>query len=601
MNFIDVQTLVSFVTTKAKLPEWQTKLFKKYSSEIQVHSKGQIFYKIDRLFPNENPQSKDHRMLSFEPVTKASFHKGLTNIMRIFSNSSYTCEASEETNNLITDHVFDNKNLFSFFLEQWVMNALAYDPNSLIVVYPPDFIKDKSFSQVMFIKSEDIVHADNDTFIFKSEEESDVTYESETISVQNQFFYDTTLSVARLNMREAAVNSYNEKIKTKYIRTVYHAFTQNMFYRIEQDKTNSNEFDVTTYTLPGKTPPVAFAGGVKTDRVFESFLAPFVHFGNLALLQHSQHTAVNFIYSFPRMSEVQSACDFEECQNGVVTCDVTEDFPLGLKPCSRCNGTGYTSSQTPYKIYAKKYDPAGLTDDNKSILNAPSVEYYTPDVGILTYSKQEWRDYLEMAEMAIYVQQKVQTGNVESAKSKEIDLDELYAFLLRVSKTFYDRLRFVIQCFEGYTVKSPANVTVNIPFSFAILSEYDAFDALQKILTSNAPDMIKGEQIDSFILKFVSQSSPVKKAYEVLKLVDLLTLKNDSQIGALKSNGIVTPEQWLAHTFAYPILMQMYANDENIFEQKAAVVAEKLKKELSAFQPVDVTGLKTALQKKFNG
>ena len=103
--------------------------------------------------------------------------------MRIFGNSSYTCEASEETIQLITAHTFDDKNLFSYFLEQWVSTALACDANSLLVVYPPDFIKDKTFDQVLFVSSSNIIYYDNDTFIFRSEEESEVKYDVESRKV----------------------------------------------------------------------------------------------------------------------------------------------------------------------------------------------------------------------------------------------------------------------------------------------------------------------------------------------------------------------------------------------------------------------------------
>lgn len=600
MIFTDVNAVVSFAVS-AKLPDWQTKLFKKYREEVQVHSKGQLFYKIDRLFPNEHPWSKEHRILAFEPVTKGSFNKGLTNIMRIFSNSSYTCEASEETMQLITKPTFDNKNLFSYFLEQWSINALANDPNSLIVVYPPDFIKDKSFDQVLFVKSDNIVYYDDTTFIFKSEEESEVKYELESVvAVQNEYFFDA--SIGRTNIREAISNSYNETLSTTFLRTTYHAFSGNKFYRIEQDKNNSSLYNTTTYTLPGKIPPVSFAGGVRAQNgVFESFMSPFVHFGNLALLQHSQHTAVNFVFSFPRMSEIQSECENPECYDGWVECAISDKYPEGKMPCSQCHGTGYAAVQSPYKTYVKKQNAVGPEQDNRTTLEAPSVQFYTPDTGILDYSKNEWRDYLEMAEMAIFIQQKVDTGNVESAKKAELNLNEFYAFLRRIAQSFYNGLRFVIQCEENYSVKSPAQVTVNIPFSFAILSEDEAFDALNKILTSPAPAIIKGNQVEAFILKFVSQSSPVKKAYNVLKLVDLLLLKNDNEINLLKSNNIITAEQWSIHTFAYPVLMNMYQEDENLFEQDADVIAEQLKTELVNYNPKapQVVDLKTQLQNRF--
>jgi hypothetical protein len=201
--------------------------------------------------------------------------------------------------------------------------------------------------------------------------------------------------------------------------------------------------------------------------------------------------------------------------------------------------------------------------------------------------------------MAIYVQQKVQTGNVQSAESKQIDLDELYSFLLLVAKTFYNNLRFVIQCEENYLNGSPIDVSVNIPFSFAIVSEDDAFTALNTILTSAAPDIIKGNQVENFILKFVSENSPVRLAYEVLKLVDPLLLKTNNDINLLKSNNIVSSEQWVTHTFAYPTLLRMFVENRELFDMNEIPdIADMLTNELKSFAPTD-TPLKSNLIAQF--
>jgi hypothetical protein len=594
MIFNDIQALADFAQ-KAKLPSWQAKLFEKYRDQVQVHSKGELFYKIDRLFPNEHPMSKCHRVMAFEPVTKASFLKGISNIMRIFSNSSYEAEASEKTIEYITKHYFDNKNLFSYFLELWITKALGDDPNSLIIVYPKEYNDSKPYEQVLAIPSEHIVHYDEDSVIFKSEEESEVEYTVEQHHVHNEIFFDYDLG--RNNIRQAEENTYSNKLKVKFIRTTFHAFVQDKFYTIVQRKDDSDKYDVTEYDVGTNTYPCAvFAGGMKAERqIFESFLSPFVPFGNLALLQHSQHTAVNSIFSFPRMSEVQSPCD-AQCNNGEIICDVSEAHPDGRMECPTCHGTGYRAVQSPYKVYIKKFDPSGLNANDN--LNVDDVRYYSPPASTLEYSKNEWKDYLDMAEQAIYVQQKMETGNIPSAKSKEVDLEELYSFLLRVSKVFYDRLRFIIQCFENYLNNAPIEITVHIPFSFAILNENEAFDALNNILTSTAPEIIKSNQVDNFITKFVSVSSPVKKAYQVLRLVDLLLLKTDNEIGNLKANNIVSADQWVTHTFAYPVLMQLYEADKQLFLEDNQFIADKLKLALETYKP-QASELKSVLLNKF--
>jgi hypothetical protein len=600
MQFTSDEQIVSFAT-KTKPPDWQTKLFTNYRQEVQIHYKGKLFYKLDRLFPNEDDMSKGNRIISFEPVTRGSFRKGISNIMRIFINSSFTAQASDKTLKEITQPVYDDKNLFSYFLDKWVNIALGNDPNSLIVIYPKDYAEKNGIEQIGFVASENIIYFDNETFIFRCLEESEVKHEiKQTYLCQIKKFYDKSIHsynfIDQEQYRQVVDNSYTQEIETKFTRTIYHVFSQNKFYRLEQDKTDTSIYQIDEYTLENFTdPPVRFVGGLKGEMgLYESFLSAFVPFGNLALIQHSQHTAVNSIFSFPRLSEVQTPCDNPACKGGKIACD---DCPEGEDTCPYCNGTGFRAIQSPYKTYVQQYDPSGLQDN--AVATMDMVRYYTPPEGVLTYSKNEWKGYLEMAEMAIYVQQKVQTGNVQSAESKTIDLDELYSFLLLVSKTFYNNLRFVIQCEENYLNSSPIDVSVEIPFSFAIISESDAFEALNTILSSAAPDIIKGNQVENFILKFISQTSPVRLAYEVLRLVDVLLLKTDNEINLLKSNNIVTSDQWATHTFAYPVLLQMYMVDRSLFDDNnIQAVADQLKEKLKAFT-VQPTGLTQNLMTKF--
>lgn len=591
LNFKDEKALVSFVIEE-KLPAWQVKLFKRNADAVQVHSQGQIFFKIDKLFPNEQAESKEHRVLAFESVTEASFCRAANNINRIFKNSSYSFEASDKTIEIANSHVFDGKNLFSWFLDEWTSWALKEDPNARIVVYPPEYVKTGK-AQVVFVASDKIKRLDEETIVFISEAESEVTYDLEEVRIKSDVFYDQ--AIKQMNVRNLTENTYTPKIVTKIVRPVYHAFFKGVgFYRIEQLKSGGKEYQIDFFPIKEDFIPVIDVGGERaTKKVCKSFLSPFVPFGNLALLQHSQHTAVNFTFSFPRMSEVQTPCDVPNCLSGWIE---TEDanYPDGKKKCVKCGGSGYLSNQTPYKIYRKVYDAQAMDGDDKA-LTVPDVQFYTPDVSILDYSKKEWKDYLEMAERAVYVQQQIQTGNIPAAKSKEIDRDDLYAFLSRVAQVYFSRVRFVLQCLENYNVASPVFVTIQIPFSFAILSENEAFLSLKDILSSGVPIMLKANQVESFINKFVSQSSPIRKFIDVLKIVDPLLYYNTADISSYKLTGAITDEQISVHVFSYQVLQKLYFNDKNLFLQDTNTIINKVLAELKAYKPAPVVDLKTKL------
>jgi hypothetical protein len=581
MQFNDDTELIKLVKV-AKLPDWQDRSFKKNSEAIQVHSRGEIFYKIDRLFPNEHPESKLHRILSFESVTEGSFGRAANNVNRIFKNSSYTVEASERTLQIASAHTFHGKNFYHYFLDEWEKWALREDPNARIAFYPPKYI-DRGYPVCAFVGSEFVKHIDEDTVVFISEEESELKWELVEKRVSSETFYDQSINM--WNSRQATEATFTAKLEFSVIRAVYHVFDRNKgFYRIEQLK-EANQFEVEHFPISKPFMPVTDVGGMKGKKgINKSFLYPFVPFGNLALLQHSQHTAVNFTFSFPRMSEVQGPCDAPGCNEGRIDCEVTEQFPEGWKPCRACAGTGNRANQTPYKIYIKKLDPSGMEGDNKH-LEYDDVKYYTPETSILDYSKNEWKDYLNMAEQAVYVQQRVQTGNVESADSKRVTEGDMYSFLAKVGAVYFGKMRFGLQCIENYNVGNPSEVVVNKPYSYAILTEAEAFESLKNMLTSEVPILLKASNVDSFINKFISESSPLRKFIEVLKLVDPLLYYTNVDLPTLKSNGIITAEQWADHVFSFAVLQAMYMEDKNLFLEEPTDIAELVKEDLIEFRP----------------
>lgn len=585
-TFKDEKALVSFVITQS-LPEWQRKLYKKNAEAIQVHSQGHIFSKVDTLFPNEQEGSKKHRILAFESVTEASFGRAANNVSRIFKNSSYTFEASDKTIEVANSHTFCEQNFFNWFLDEWVAWALKEDSNARIAVYPPEYVKE-GHPYVQFVSSDLIKKIDPDYCIFISETESIVDYQLKDVHIHSEGFYDQEIN--GINFKKVAEKTFTPRLETEIKRPVYHAFFKGVgFYRIEQlESNNDKKYSIDFYPFAVDFLPVTDAGGEKNkQKVNKSFLNPFVSFGNLALLQHSQHTAVNFMYSFPRMSEIETDCDAEGCQDGRITCESSSDlmnFPLGWKPCSACNGTGKRVNQTPYKVYRKRFDTQGVEGDSK-YLEIPDVQFYTPDVGILDYSKEEWKNYLEMAERAVYLSQKVKTGNVESAASKDIDRDDLYAFLGRVAQSYFSKLRFCLQSFENYNNASPMAVSIQIPYSFAILTEGEAFLALKDILLSTVPVPMKANQVESFINKFVSQSSPIRKFIDVLKIVDKLLYYSNSEILGFKMQNIISPDQYSIHVFAFPVLQELYFMDKTLFLQDTNVIIAKVQKGLELYKP----------------
>lgn len=559
-----------------RLPRWKIDYFEKIARALQVHTKGQLFSKVDTLFPNEHPDSKAHVLSSYEPITKGSIWKGINNILRIFSSSAFSINVGDELTKWLAEYEHEGHNLLNLFLHKWVHKAIAEDPNGLFVVYPPDYAEEKGFCPLQFIRSSLIRSKTENTIAFASEIDSEVQYEYVNTTTGTAVFLDPYLG-GNLNSRDYTKPTYNERLEVKVIKEVVHLFTIDGFIIYKNNGGQKFETTIVNFAEPLSQLPVFPGGGPVVDtadqHLFESFVQGFVPFGNLALIQHRNHRAVDLQFSYPRMSELEIPCDYQGCNAGKITCLITGEHPDGRKDCPTCKGRAFITVQSPYKVYKQRYDP---NDSNANEhLKTDPVKFYAPEVGIITYSKDAWKNYLRQAEEAIFVQQKVETGNVESAESKELDLDELYSWLLNISKVFYNNLRMVLQALEDYISRSPMKVNVEQPYSFAILTEGEAFVALNRILTSSAPILIKAERVENFVNKFVSKDSPINRALEVLKQYDELLFYSDSQVSSFKSANVISQEMYKKHVLGYPVFLRLYMKDKNIvFESDEAIIKQ---------------------------
>jgi hypothetical protein len=565
-----IQQLVKLIQ-EAKMPEWWNSYASQLAYNLQVHTKGLMFDKITRLYPNEHPDSQQHCINSYESITKGSIWKAINNIIRVFNNSSYNIQISDKTRALIEEYQDNEGSLFSQFLEDWIKYAVATDPNGICVVYPPEYTSDL----YRYVCYKDLLKVSDEVLIFISEEESEYKTEFVDTEYVKEFFldYDYEIAPGIPNVKHSMVRTFNRRLEKKYINTVYHVFTKTHFIRFYKDTPDQVEFnyDYFAHPKPLETLPYFENGGVEVEEdIYESFVQAFIPFGNLALMAHRNHRAVDLMFSYPRMSEVQQPCD--EC-NGTGHVRVA----AGEVTCRTCKGSKFVTPQSPYKVYRKVHD--SFDADNK-VFSTPSVEYYSPDTGILDYSKNEWKDYLSQAEEAVFVQQQIETGNVQAAKSKELDREGMYAWFANIAKVLYGNLQLFLQYLENYVNSNPVSVSVEKPYSFAILTESEAFDALSTILSSSVPVPIKANQIDTFVNKFISESSPVKRALQILRKYDLLLYYSNNDLMSLRGQGAISSKALIQHTYAYPTLIQMYELDKTLFDLEDEQIIVMLTKEV---------------------
>lgn len=585
-----VPELIKIVQEK-KLPTWLTDYFEAIAKNLQVHTKGQLFTKVESVYPNENADSRAHCLATYEPITKSSIWKGINNLLRIFSNSSFTINVGDDLNEWLKEYEYDGHNLLNYFLEMWVHKGVAEDPNGLFVIYPPDYAEEKNICPVQFVRSELIRYVGPEQVAFISEHDSEVSFDVEECAHHREVFYDE--KVKGLNALTYTKTTYNKRLKIKVVKPVVHIVSKDGLL-IYNEGENKIDYKVVQFAEPLSVIPAFTAGGPLLDRsqlpIFESFVTNFIPFGNLSLLQHRNHRAVDLMFSYPRIGELETPCD---CQAGM------KKYGDKYEQCRDCNGSQFRTVQSAYKTYRRKYDP---NDEGENAhLKVDPVSFYSPDVSIIDYSKNAWKDYLKMAEEAIFVQQRVQTGNVESAESKSIDREELYAWLLNISKVLYNNIRIVLQSLEDYIARSPIKVSVEKPYSFAILTEEEAFVALNILLNSDAPVFVKGNTVDNFVNKFVSKTSPVVRAYAILKQYDTLLFYSTKDVQTFKGANTISAEMWTKHILGYPVLLKLYEQDRTIFDKSNDEIMALIDTEIATFKIGSTTNdLRITLQDEIN-
>ncbi len=547
----NIRELINYVGVGSSKTLHPHNIWEKLRTDLQVHTQGKLFEKVVSVFHNEDPNATKFVLNTYEPITKGSVWKGIDNVARIFKNTGFDISTDADTINFLNDGGYKDK-----IIENFVNLSIAKDPNTFAVPYYKD-----GFWDVKFIESENIDKISKDSIVYIDDEKSD--YEVKT---------KHSNALVKLKATDALLLETKEKLYQKKSH-VYVSENQYITIDYEDGKAITNIINFEKKIIPY----VATGVNKQLDNVYESPVQGFIPFGNKALLQHRTAVSVENLYGYPRMSEIELPCD--TCHSGVIKCDITEACPSGEEECKKCSGTGSVTLQSIFKIYKRK-----LSAENPELnVNIDPVKFHTPDIGILHYVAEAWQKSLQLAEDAIYVQQRIETGNVESAKSREKQLEQMYSWLDRISAQFYESAEQIltnISLLNGYS-----EVSVQKPISFAIMNELESFEYLNIIVSSDSPIFIKTTHIENFLKKYISSSNPIIRVVEILKKVDLFCFYTSKDLQTLSNSGVIDDKDWRVHAYAFPLLSQMYAMDSQLFELSDEQIIVRLNKELERYLP----------------
>lgn len=531
------ELIEAIVNKKVNVPEWQRKEWNRLKDELQVHTQGHFFMKSIDLYRQEPADGKEYAIRSYEPITKSSINRGLIDLSRVFLSTATNIS-------LPVNRIDQAKKTIQEYVEKFVDVAQALDPNTVAVAVD---------GQIKYVQSGDILAIDKDFVLFIDRDNSDF----EMIESPRQYFSAKADDKKVISFVKFYEPQYNGK-KTYILSNKFQTVT------LTKEK-GSKDFDV-TFNVKNSSdikPYVALGVKIIGENVRESAVHNFIPFGNMCLLHHKTHRQIEALFGYPRMTEIETPCNNPDCYNGKVICKDPAKLELAGNPqilyesCDSCNGTGSISLQSLWRIYKRKVE--STRPANETGLEVPSVQFHLPPVEALERTNDMWKELLELAEKAIFIRDKKETGNTESASAKEKDLQDKYNALQKVAEVYYSGLETLLSAlFESV-------VTIERPVSMAVMGETEAFELLEKISASKAPVFIKNAHLENFLKRYVSASNPVIKAVELLKKIDLFLFYSNEELQQLSDMGVLSAEDKIIHYYAYPILMQLFYNNPDIF------------------------------------
>lgn len=539
-NYTELVKLIGSV----KLDKHLDKHWRKKRYELQVHTNGYVYDAIVYNYPKEEVENTQFLINNYEPITKGSVWRGIDGFSKVLTNTSIEISGASRSVQFLNDN-----NIVNNYLQNIINKTSASDPNTYI-----SYVKRDNILTSYFIETPEIIRLESDYIIYIDLENSEYTLEDDYND-----YYDRECKGTKKGIK--FVKSVQKKFTKK--RIIYVSNSQ--YIEIEY-KNGKSDADIILNENIVLEKPYYLSGVDVLNGIGNSPIHSFIPFGNRALLQYRAFIGIENIYGYPRLTEKEMQCN--ECYGTTFqSCDITDENPLGKKSCETCNGTGLKSIQSVHNVYKAKVNEDGNTD-------MESVRFHTLPTDMIDRSEKSWLKSIELGEDAIYVQKKIQTGNVESEGSKQITLEAMYNWLDRMATYIYPTMGKV---FNGIlNANGFSEIKVAKPTSYSILDEMDAFKMFSEIISSENPNFLKATQIESLLKRFVSSDNSIHKIVSVLKKVDKFLFYSNAELGNLSDRGVINDEDWRVHAMAYPTLMQLIEENPDLIYEDANIIKKNI-------------------------
>lgn len=447
--------------------------------DVTVHTQGKYPKKlIDERRPYEDEVIKDYRKKNWRAITKDAFNRALTNLQRILGKSQVSIEYPEPLKEYLTSRVFAGTDFDGFF-NRFVIRRMIDDANGVLVWWPLEIpqpnipIEPRPF----MVLSKNIKHFNDKMLSWLAPEKSPV--------------------------RVAARSGNGTEIRDE--GEVYYIVTRTHYLKMVQvgDKAK-RDFELRVHYVHNlNTFPFIVLGGEETMRTnkasneddvwFTTYFSAAIPFADECLNQFSDHQGIMVTSTSPIREVDAPDCTARGCKGGWI--DVPADMKTvegatlaanfrlvpGTKlrqvECGTCHGSGKILPTGPFGVMWRRQ--ASLINDGDRSREVPVMRFLSPDVNIVKYSGDYWRELRKDVDRALNL---LFIDEAQSGVAKTIDREDKVSTLDRIGQHFYMTLVrtsiILIGRLRNVTFEDD-DVIITLPPSFVVKSEEDLFTSMK--------------------------------------------------------------------------------------------------------------------------
>lgn len=522
-----------------------------------VHTRG--VYPTDLIEttrPYEPQEIKKYRKAIYEPVTQDAIGRGIDSIYRTLYEANGNITPASTIADYIKTKRFaatdsgagEDSQTFKEYMFGDVLRGMIDDPNGVLIWMPvsPDDYKgippndipptEKVEVEPWLVNSSRFVHNTKDWFAFTGAtlwafKDGNKTVEKPYYWIMSKTHIYRYVPIAMVTAQEGT-NIYKG---VKYAIEIY--------YEIADEQNAS--FSLVPRRILGGNKSLDKEG----TKYYQSYFNGYVAYGNEAIRAFSDNQGVMVMNNFPIKAEKGQKC--KSCKFGKIT-DGNETYE-----CRECAGTGYVISKSPYSIRVTTPpgtgDPAGDLEYKKM----DDVRYYSPPIEALRESTQRWKDFIHLAEISINISflQQAQSG-----VAKEIDRENLYAMLFKISENLFSLIKWSLDVIQIYRVPFARDRKDNVvtpPANFQIKTSKDLIEEIKALQT--APTAFSASTAVQLAKKQFYGNDVKIKIIESLAIYDPFFSYTSADILQIKASGELLPEDIPRHNYGNQIMTKVAA------------------------------------------